>query len=137
MIFEGRTDMAVSNIKALFQSDVKTVWNIVTSLEKYQWRSDLSKIEILNERQFIEYTKDGFATTFTITISEPYKRWEFDMENSNMKGHWTGIFTEKDGQTEIDFTEDVTAKKFIIKPFVKAFLKKQQEVYVSDLKKVL
>lgn len=129
--------MAVSNIKALFQSDVKTVWNIVTSLEKYQWRSDLSKIEILNERQFIEYTKDGFATTFTITISEPYKRWEFDMENSNMKGHWTGIFTEKDGQTEIDFTEDVTAKKFIIKPFVKAFLKKQQEVYVSDLKKVL
>lgn len=129
--------MAVSNIKALFQSDVKTVWNIVTSLEKYQWRSDLSKIEILNERQFIEYTKDGFATTFTITVSEPYKRWEFDMENSNMKGHWTGIFTEKDGQTEIDFTEDVTAKKFIIKPFVKAFLKKQQEVYVSDLKKVL
>lgn len=129
--------MAVSNIKALFQSDVKTVWNIVTSLEKYQWRSDLSKIEILSERQFIEYTKDGFATTFTITVSEPYKRWEFDMENSNMKGHWTGIFTEKEGQTEIDFTEDVTAKKFIIKPFVKAFLKKQQEVYVSDLKKVL
>lgn len=129
--------MAVSNIKAFFQSDVKTVWNIVTSLEKYQWRSDLSKIEILNERQFIEYTKDGFATTFTITVSEPYKRWEFDMENSNMKGHWTGIFTEKDGQTEIDFTEDVTAKKFIIKPFVKAFLKKQQEVYISDLKKVL
>lgn len=129
--------MAVSNIKAFFQSDVKTVWNIVTSLEKYQWRSDLSKIEILNERQFIEYTKDGFATTFTITVSEPYKRWEFDMENSNMKGHWTGIFTEKEGQTEIDFTEDVTAKKFIIKPFVKAFLKKQQEVYVSDLKKVL
>ena len=113
--------MAVSNIKAVFQSNIKDVWNIVTSLEKYQWRSDLSKIEIINEKQFVEYTKNGYATTFTITASEPLKRWEFDMENSNMKGHWTGIFTEKDGHTEIDFTENVTAKKLIMKPFVKAF----------------
>ncbi len=129
--------MAISNIKALFQSDIKNVWDIVTSLEKYQWRSDLSKIEVLNEKQFIEYSKDGFATKFTVTAFEPYKRWEFDMENSNMKGHWVGIFTEKNGQTEIDFTEDVTAKKLIMKPFVKGFLKKQQNLYVEDLKKAL
>ena len=129
--------MAVSKIIAAFRNDVQTVWNIVTSLENYKWRSDLSKIEILNEKQFIEYTKDGYATTFTITVQEPCKRWEFDMENSNMKGHWTGIFAEKDGQTEIVFTEDVTAKKLIMKPFVKAFLKKQQEQYISDLRKAL
>lgn len=30
------------------------------------------------------------------------------MENTNMKGHWTGIFTEKDGSTEIEFIEEVT-----------------------------
>lgn len=129
--------MAVSNIKELFQSDIKKVWDTVTSLEKYQWRSDLSKIEILNEKQFVEYTKDGFATTFTITVSEPCRRWEFDMENSNIKGHWVGVFTEKDGCTEIDFTEDVTAKKPIMKLFVKAFLQKQQKQYISDLKKAL
>lgn len=58
------------------------------------------------------------------------------MENDNIKGHWTGIFTEKAGQTEIDFTENVTAKKTIMKPFVKGFLKKQQALYISDLKKV-
>ena len=85
--------MTSSNIKATFQSNVQNVWNIVTSLEKYEWRSDLSRIEVINEKQFIEYTKDGYATTFTTTVVEPYKRWEFDMENSNMKGHWTGIFT--------------------------------------------
>ena len=129
--------MAVSKIKAVFQKDSQTVWNIVTSLGHYQWRSDLSRIEVINEKQFIEYTKDGYATTFTITVSEPCRRWEFDMENSNMKGHWTGIFTEKDGQTEIEFTEDVTAKKLIMKPFVKAFLKKQQALYVADLRKAL
>ncbi len=129
--------MAISNIKAVFQNNAQEVWDIVTSLDKYQWRSDLSKIEIINEKQFVEYTKDGYATTFTITASEPLKRWEFDIESSNMKGHWTGVFTENDGQTEIDFTENVVAKKLIMKPFVKAFLKKQQKLYVSDLKKAL
>lgn len=129
--------MAISNIKASFTSKVEDVWNVVTSLENYQWRSDLSKIVIISENQFVEYTKDGYPTTFTITASKPCVRWEFDMENDNMEGHWTGIFTEKDGQTEIDFTEDVTAKKLIMKPFVKVFLKKQQALYVSDLKKAL
>ena len=129
--------MAVSRIKAVFAANVQEVWNIVTSLENYQWRSDLSRIEVLNEKQFVEYTKTGFPTTFTITASEDHKRWEFDMENSNMSGHWTGIFTEKDGQTEIDFTENAVPKKFIMKPFVKAFLKKQQKQYAADLAKAL
>ncbi len=129
--------MAVSNIKAVFQSNIKNVWDTVTSLENYKWRSDLSKIEIISDTQFIEYSKNGYPTTFTVTETQPYNRWEFDMENSNMKGHWKGIFTEKDGKTELDFTEEVTAKKTIMKPFVKSYLKKQQELYVSDLRKAL
>ena len=55
--------MAISNLRAIFQRDIQTVWDVVTSLENYQWRSDLSKIEIINDKQFIEYTKDGYATT--------------------------------------------------------------------------
>lgn len=129
--------MAISNIKAIFPSDIQRVWEVVTSLENYSWRSDLSKIEIISKNQFIEYTKDGYPTTFTITKVHRYQQWEFDMENSNMKGHWTGIFTEKEGNTEIDFTEEVTAKKIIMKPFVRSYLKKQQELYVSDLRRAL
>lgn len=129
--------MAISRIKAVFDSDIKEVWNVVTSLQDYQWRSDLIKIEVISDNRFIEYTKDGYATTFTITNTKPFERWEFDMENSNMKGHWVGVFSYRNGQTEIEFTEDVTAKKFFMKPFVKAFLKKQQELYVSDLKRAL
>lgn len=129
--------MAVSSISVTFQCDIKKMWEIITSLENYTWRSDLDRIEILNEKQFVEYTREGYATTFTVTVMEPYERWEFDMENDNMRGHWTGIFTSKGGQTEIEFTEDVTAKKLIMKPFVKAYLKKQQTQYVSDLKKAV
>ena len=129
--------MAVSNIKAAFKSSIQKTWETVTSLEEYAWRSDLSKIEIVDENHFIEYTKEGYATNFTVTAKEPYKHWEFDMENDNMKGHWIGVFTQKGEETEIDFTEDVAAKKFFMKPFVKVYLKKQQAQYISDLQKVL
>lgn len=87
--------MAVSNIKATIQGDIHKVWEVVLNVAQYTWRSDLSKTEIVSEKQFIEYTKDGYPTTFTVTLVEPYKRWEFDMENSNMKGHWIGVFTQK------------------------------------------
>lgn len=129
--------MAISNIKAIFRADVRKVWETVTDIKNYSWRSDLSKTEILSEKQFVEYTKEGYATTFTITVTETCRRWEFDMENGNMKGHWTGVFVQKGDETEVDFTEDVTAKKLFMKPFVKAFLKRQQEAYIRDLKKAL
>ena len=129
--------MAISNIKAAFQQDIQKVWETVTSLEDYAWRSDLCKIEILNEKQFVEYTKEGYATTFTITVVEPCRCWEFDMENDNMKGHWTGVFIDKGNETQIDFTENVIPKKWFMKPFVKTYLKKQQKQFVLDLKKAL
>lgn len=130
--------MTISNIKDSIDSNIHKVWETVLAVDKYaQWRSDLSKTEVINEEQFIEYTKNGYPTTFTITVVEPHKRWEFDMENSNMKGHWVGIFTSIDDKTEIDFTEQVTAKKFFMKPFVKSYLKKQQAQFVMDLKRIL
>lgn len=130
--------MAISNIKEIIRSDIHKVWEVVSAVDNYSaWRSDLSKTEIIDEKKFIEYAKNEFATTFTITVAELYKRLEFDMENSNMKGHWVGIFTSKGSDTEIDFTEDVTPKKRFMKPFVKFYLKKQQTQFVLDLKKAL
>ena len=70
-----------------------------------------------------------------MTLVEPYRRWEFDMENSNMKGHWIGAFTDQGNETEIDFTECVEAKKWLMKPFVKSYLKKQQTQFVADIMK--
>ena len=129
--------MAVSHIKAVFPVDVETIWNLVTNLEDYSWRSDLSRLEVLAEGKFAEYTKDGFMTMFTITAEEPCRRWEFEMENDNMSGRWIGVFSREGSGTAIDFTEEVTAKKWFMKPFVKSFLKKQQAAYVRDLEKAL
>ena len=130
--------MAISNISANISADIHKVWDMVYAVDKYRlWRSDLSETEIINEKQFIEYTKDGYATTFFTTVVEPYKRWEFDMENSNMTGHWIGVFTAKGNETHIDFTENVTPKRWFMKTLVKNYLKKQQEQFVLDLKKAL
>ncbi|HIX80375.1 MAG TPA: SRPBCC family protein [Candidatus Erysipelatoclostridium merdavium] len=130
--------MTASNIKEVINSDIYKVWEVVLNVDKYStWRSDLSKTEIISEKQFIEYTNENYATTFTVTVVEPYKRWEFDMDNSNMNGHWIGTFTSNGNQTEIDFTEHVIPKKWFMKPFVKSYLKKQQIQFVKDLKDFL
>ena len=129
--------MAVSNIKTVLSADISKVWDVVTDVENYSWRSDLSRTELLEKKQFVEYTKEGYPTTFTITSSVPYERWEFDMENSNMKGHWVGIFKPKGEKTEIEFTENVTVKKIFLRPFIKRYLRKQQALFVSDLEKAL
>ena len=130
--------MTTSNIKALISGKLQKVWELVLDIENYAaWRSDLSKTEVISDKQFIEYTKEGYPTTFIVTLVEPYRRWEFDMENSNMTGHWTGIFTAKGDETEIDFTERVEAKKWLLKPFVKLYLRKQQTQFVADIRKAL
>ena len=130
--------MTISNINTTINHDIQKAWNIVLAVDQYSlWRSDLSKTEIVNNKQFIEYTKNEYATTFTVTMAEPYRRWEFDMENSNMKGHWIGIFTDKRNETQIDFTENITPKKWFMKPFIKSYLKKQQKQFILDLKKAL
>ena len=130
--------MATSNIKALIPCELRKVWNLILDIENYgAWRSDLSKIEIISDEQFIEYTRDGYPTTFSITNVELYRRWEFDMENSNMTGHWIGIFTDKGNETEINFTEYVEAKKWFMRPFVKLYLKKQQARFAADIRNAL
>ena len=130
--------MANATIKVLISEELHKVWDFVLDIKNYAaWRNDLSKTEVVSDKQFIEYSKDGLPTTFSVTRVEPYRRWEFDMDNGNMSGHWTGVFTAKGEGTEIVFTEQVKAKKLLMKPFVKLYLKKQQAQFVADLKKAL
>ena len=129
--------MAISTIKTTLPYNIEKIWEIITSNTHYSWRSDISRIEIISDYSFTEITKDGITTLFTITCFEPYHRYEFDMENDNMKGHWSGFLQECGRQTTLEFTEDVTAKKVFMKPLVGIYLKKQQKTYLHDLEKEL
>ena len=89
------------------------------------WRSDLAKIEVSDDgNRFTEFTKDGFETEFTIALKKPCERYEFDMKNKNMDGHWIGLFSKDGSGTKIEFTEEVKVSNPIMKLFVKAYLKK-------------
>lgn len=80
---------------------------------------------MIDEKQFIEYTKDGYSTAFTVTVAEPRRRLELDMENSHIKGHWTFVFASKGSETEISFTASVTAKKLSMRPVSKNVFEKE------------
>jgi len=130
--------LAIVNIKETLDADIETVWEAVTSLKSYAWRSDLDNIEIgLDGKQFVEKTKDGYSTTFTITDFMPRERYAFSIENDNIQGSWTGIFSSVDGKTVVDFTENVEAKRVLLRPFVKTYLVKQQKRYIRDLQRYL
>lgn len=128
--------MISSNIKKEFNCNIEKLWNIITDNTKYVWRSDLSKIEIIDNKHFIEYTKNNFPTYFTITTKEEFKEYKFDIENANIKGKWIGLFKElTNGNVELDFTEEIETNNFIMKLLSKPYLKSMQKRYMRDLEK--
>ena len=130
--------MIKSNIKKEFNYDKNKLWDIVTDNSNYKWRSDLSKIEIIDDTHFVEYTKNNFPTYFTITSKIKLKEYKFDLENDNLKGKWIGLFKElPNGNIELDFTEEIEVNNFIMKLLAKSYLKSQQKRYMRDLEKEL
>ena len=130
--------MIKSNIKKQFSCDKNKLWDIITDNSNYKWRTDLSKIEIIDENHFIEYTKNNFPTYFTITAKEKLKEYKIDLENANLKGRWIGTFKElPNGQIELDFTEEIEVNSLIMKLLAKPYLKSQQKRYMRDLEKEL
>ena len=130
--------MTSSTIRALIPCRLERVWSAATAVGRYPaWRSDLSLTEGLSGTQVVEDTKAGFPTTFTTTAWEPCRRWEFDLENRSMTGHWTGLFTRRGEATEIVFTEQVRVKRLFLRPLAGLYLKQQQSRFVADLRAAL
>ncbi len=129
--------MPTSKVTVHFPCPVEQVWQTVTDLTRTAWRSDLARVEIIDETHFIEHTKSGYATNFTVIALEPPYRWAFIMENDNMSGTWEGIFETAEGGTRLTCTETVNAKHWWMRPFVPGYLKRQQKLYLNDLRKEL
>ena len=129
--------MATSKVTVNFSCPVKRVWQTVTDLTNTTWRSDLKRVEILDETHFVEHAKSGYATNFTVTVWEPLRRWAFTMENGNMSGAWEGHFEETANGSRLVCTETVTAKCWWMRPFVPGYLKRQQALYLEDLRRAL
>ena len=129
--------MAVSKVTVHFPCPVEQVWQTVTDLAHTAWRSDLARVEVLDEIHFVEHTKSGYATNFTVTACEPLRRWAFTMENGNMSGPWEGIVETAEDGTRLHCTETVNAKRWWMRPFAPGYLRRQQRLYLDDLRREL
>ncbi len=129
--------MPTSRVTVSFHCPVARVWQIVTDLSHTAWRSDLARVEVLDEAHFVEHTKSGYATNFTVTASEPLRRWAFTMENGNISGLWEGTFETAEGGTRLHCAETINAKHWWMRPLVPGYLKRQQRLYLNDLRREL
>lgn len=127
--------MIRSTIKSSIRADLHTVWDVVTSLQDYSWRSDISSVEFSDEKHFKEVSNDGYVTSFTITVLEPLVQYSFTMDNENLSGEWTGFFKQTELGTEIQFIESIRLKKCRLYLFAWFYIRNQQKRYVSDLKR--
>lgn len=100
----------VSIATALVPYPPERVWAVVTDLDCWQWRSDLSRLDHVGEDAFTEYDRSGFPTRFTVTERRPLSRWAFDLDNANLAGRWAGEFRPEGGGTQVTFTETITVK---------------------------
>lgn len=129
--------MRKSVIVTEIPANIELVWDIVTDNYNTKWRSDLSKVDVLNEKEFVEYTVKGVATKFKIEAKEPMSYYEFSFGNDNMRGVWHGKFEAvNDKLTKLEFVEEISIKNPIVELLSYLFfpIKKMQEIYMKDLK---
>lgn len=65
------------------------------------------------------------------------ERWEFDLVNRHIEGHWTGLFKQEGTGTAVVFTESVHCRRLFVRPFVWRYLHRQQATYIEDLNRAL
>lgn len=124
-------------IKMTLLYDIERVWDVVTSLDEWQWRSDLENIEKIDDTTFVEHSTDDISTIFKIDEVQTHKRYSFRLSNENIKGHWYGTFKACEQGCEVCFVEELEALNGLAKLMLPMYVKKQQKAYLKDLKRAL
>jgi len=125
----------VSTAERVLSFSAQEIWNIITNNDDYSWRRDITKIERISEKEFIEYGKN-YEIKFEITKLEEPNLYEFNMIGSVFQGVWVGGLTElSEKSTRLVFTEELEFKNPIMKllSFIMLNIKKTQEQYFDDL----
>ncbi len=132
-----RDFMIKSKIKVKLDFDIVKVWNKITYLENYTWRSGFGKIKIINNSTFIINSQSKNSTLCKFTFAKLYRQWELKLENKHYFGVIKGFLSGDENHCVIEFDTNLKPKKMFLLPFIKDTLKKQQQIYINDLKKAL
>lgn len=122
-----------------FKASVETVYHAIIDNDNASWRTDLNRIEIVSNNQFVEYNKKDFPTVMTITIKKLNTEYEFTLDNKNIKGNWIGKCQAlPEGGCKLYIKESIMIKPILLRPLTFLMnIKKMQDQYISDLKTYL
>ena len=113
------------------------VWDLVTSLTDWSWRSDITGCRAVGPAAFEETAGRGEPTAFAIVDKVPCARYAFTMENSAMTGRWEGLFASDGEGTALTFTQEVEVKRPLQRLAAPAYLRRRQRRYLRDLEAYL
>jgi len=122
-------------MKVYFKNDIEKVFNVITNMKDCSWRSDLSKVECIDDGKYIEYNRKNNPTKILVTEYLKNFQFEYDIQNEYYKGHWCGQFAPlKDGGCVMYLLFYFESVSFLGK-FIN--VDKFEKRYIEDLKKEL
>ena len=122
-------------MKVYFKNDIEKVFNVITNMKDCSWRSDLSKVECIDDGKYIEYNRKNHPTKILVTEYLKNIQFEYDIQNEYYKGHWCGQFAPlKDGGCVMYLLFYFESVSFLGK-FIN--VDKFEKRYIEDLKKEL
>lgn len=121
--------LLISNEKSFTQeteinASQETVWNVLNDHEKFpEWQDKLESVEIKDEKNWTEVTKDAGPIDFTIVSSnKPNKlQLKYSMGES-FKGEWFGeLSSPSEGKTILKTTDKSIVNSWVMKVLMSAF----------------
>lgn len=131
----------IAETRVEFAAAPSEVWQIVTNLQDYAWRSDLQSLTVVEDgKAFVETNHRGLATMLRITELSPYRRYALSLENRRFTGDWLGVFREKvGGGVTLQLRLRVRVRNPLLRVLAVFFwnLRKYQAAYLADLQRAV
>jgi len=102
----------------------ETVWNVLNDHEKFpEWQDKLASVEIKDEKNWTEVTKEAGPIDFTIVSSDKPNKLQLKYSmGDNFTGEWHGELSEKaEGKTILKTTDKSVVNSWVMKVLMSAF----------------
>lgn len=119
---------------------LRHVWEVMTDLTQYAWRSDIKRIETVDALTFREIYPNGNETMFTITEKKQNSLYAFHMENKRFSRGLVRAAAESCGWRLFASSGGKDRNHHPVMRLVAGIawdLKKLQKLYIDDLTKEL
>jgi len=124
--------MTSVTLNTFLKHPVAQVFEAVSGQAQLFWRSDLSGIEALDERTYVEVGADGSEVRCTITARAPYSHYAIHRQSRESSGNWVFECKENAAGTILTVAGSVD-KSGLAALAAKAALKRQLRTLLREL----